>query len=323
MDYLSPVKDVVYYLRKYNMSIKADMNWLMGCLFDEVERDRITALQPFPAFGAAASQFGIENSGKGTRVELWKSVDKLNGSFNTRTQGDSDCVANGTATAIDNVKGVEIDIKEELEIWTGETCCEDIYAGSRNQVGQGRLRGQGGSYGHWAASYVTEYGTLVRGKYGNYDLTAYNVNTVRNWADKGVPAELLNISREHKIKTISRINNYSEAISSLSNGYSLTMCSNQGFTTYRNKKGVCSPKGVWPHCLAVLGFDDTEGESLLCICNSWGNYLTGPSRHGEPNCMFYIEAEVFDRICNSSGAEVWAFSDYNGFPPKTLPLRLF
>lgn len=303
--------------------IKADQSWLMGWIENPEERDRITELQPFPAFGAAASQFGISGSGRGKRVELWKSVVKLNGSFNTRTQGDSDCVANGTATAIDNTKAVEIDIKEELEEWTGETVSEDIYAGARNQVGGGRLRGKPGAYGGQAALYVKDYGTLVRGVYGKYDLSKYNVNTVRAWADRGVPAELLIVAREHKIKTISRISNYYEAVDSLANGYSLSVCSNQGFTTVRDKDGFCNPEGIWPHCLNACGYDDNEKRPGILICNSWGLYVQNKPRYQEPACMFYIDAEVFNKMCNQQGSECWSFSDYDGFPKKKLPLRLF
>lgn len=305
------------------MSIKADMNWLMGCLFDEKKRDYITGLQPRPAFGTAAAEFGIVGSGRGKTVHLWKCIEQLNGQYNTRRQEDSDCVSQGTATTVDIVKSVEIVVNDELEEWTGETCTEPIYGGSRVQVGKGQLGKGGGSYGGWAAQFCKQFGCFSRGIYGRYDLSKYDVNKVRLWATQGCPQELLNISKEHPIKAISRIHNYYEAIDSLANGYSLTICSNQGFTTVRDKDGFCNPDGIWPHCMACVGFDDNSKRPGIEISNSWGLYIGGKPKFDEPASIFFCDAEVFDKMCNQQGSECWSFSDYNGYPQKKLDLRIF
>lgn len=305
------------------MSIKADMNFLMGWISNPEETERILSLQQFPSFGAVSSQFGVKESGRGKRVELYKYVEQLTGSWNQRQQGDSDCTSQALATAIDGIKSVEILINGDLEEWVGETVTESIYGGSRVQIGGGRLRGQGGSYGSWVCEFAKQYGCVARQKYGNIDLSKYNVNTVRAWADSGVPKEILEQSKLHPIKSFSRINNYYEMIDSLANGYLGIICCNFGFTTVRDKDGFCNLEGVWPHAQCVCGFDDTGARKGILIANSWGPYVQGIPRYDEPRGMYYVDAEVFDKMCQQQGAECLVVSDYNGYPMKKLPLRLF
>lgn len=304
------------------MDINSNLSWLCSWIPNPKETERILSLQSFPSFGAVSSQFGIKESGRGKRVELWKYVKQLIGSWNQRQQEDSDCTSQALATAIDGIKAVEILIKGDLEEWIAETATEPIYAGSRVQIGNGYLRGTAGSYGSWVCEFVKQYGAIVRQKYGNFDLSRYTVKIVRDWADSGVPENILEQSKLHPIKSFSRINNYYEMIDSLANGYLGIICCNQGFTTTRDKDGFCLPQGVWPHAQCVGGFDDTTNRPGILIINSWGPYVRGAPRYDEPNGMYYVDADVFDKMCQQQGAECFVISDYNGYPQKTLNLRL-
>ena len=134
---------------------------------------------PFPVFSDIWTP--IKDSGKGKRVLLYDFIRKAsNGQYPKRKQTIGDCVAHGAAYAVDAVKSVDIILKNEFEEWVEETATEDIYAGSRVQIGGGRIRGDG-SIGAWAARYVNEYGALPRGKYGNVDLTTYSGSKARSW----------------------------------------------------------------------------------------------------------------------------------------------
>jgi hypothetical protein len=100
-------------------------------------------------------------------------VVKVAGSFPIRLQTIGDCVSQGCACAVDVVKCVEIDLLGENEAWVAETATEPIYAGSRVEIGGGKIRGDG-SVGAWAAKFVTVFGAIPRGVYGTIDLTTYS-----------------------------------------------------------------------------------------------------------------------------------------------------
>lgn len=285
-----------------------------------------------PAF-CGANQL-IKDSGVNKIVLLFPNVMRLlGGKFNNRFQGTGDCVAQGSATAVDMVKATEIVILKQFEEWLAETCVEDIYGGSARIIG--RMSPGEGSYGIYAGQWVQKYGTLARGVYGKYDLTKYDYNRSINWRNGvGVPQELLPYAAKHKIKTVSLIRTYEEARDALANGYAVTIASNQGFTSTRDKEGFSKPYGNWAHQMCLIGVDDRgEGCSrrrpgVLCQ-NSWAMtqsggfapFNSGPKRHGQPDSSFWIDADVLeDNILSEQDS--WAYSDYDGFVPKKINTRI-
>ena len=56
---------------------------------------------------------------------------------------------------------------------------------------------------------------------------------------------------------------------------------------------------------------------LFLIQNSWGEYLGGPKRHGQPEGSFWVREKDARTILNSNGSFV--FSDVDGFEAKQLP----
>lgn len=281
---------------------------------------------PHPLFGPVGSS--IKESGKDKVVLLYDCVIKILGKFNVRTQSGPDCVSFGAAAAVDNVKAVEIILKHQLEEWIAETSTEDIYGGSRINIGKGQLGNDGGSYGAWAAKYVQNYGTLVRIKYNNYDLTKYDYGKSSRWGSPGggVPEELLDIAKNHTIKTVSLISTYEEARDALANGYAVTIASNQGFSNVRDKEGFAAPAGNWAHQMVLIGVDDigqgcSKRRPGCLVQNSWGVWNSGPKRHNQPDGSFWVDADVLESNILSKG-DSWAFSDYEGFPPKKINTRI-
>lgn len=280
-----------------------------------------------PLFSPAAST--IEESGKGKIVLLYKFVEKLIGKYNVRKQDGPDCVAHGAACVIDAVKAAEIVSKKQAEEWTAETSTEDIYGGSRVNIGKGELGSSGGSFGAWAAKYVNEIGTLARIDYGKFNLSKYNYSIANKWGlpGNGVPDFLIKEANKHKIRTVSLIKTYTEARDALANGYAITIASNQGFATNRDREGFSYPQGTWAHQMSLIGLDDIGEDcskkrpGVLCQ-NSWGpDWIVGPKRHEQPDGSFWIDADVLESRILSNG-DSWAFSDYDGFLPKKLNLRI-
>ena len=282
---------------------------------------------PYPTFNMVHG--AIKGSGKGKTALLYKYVEKLiGGPLKPRTQEIGDCTSFGTATPVDCVKATEIVIHGDFEEWVAPTATEDIYGGSRVLIGRGQLGSGDGSIGAWVAQYVQKYGTLLKQKYGQYDLSVYSGNRASNWGYNGVPKELLEIAKLHPIKTISRIDTVEQARDALANGYAINVCSNWGFSSTRDRDGFAAPQGSWAHSMGIIAVDDASvgiygGRQRpgALIMNSWGLWNSGPKRLDQPDGSFWVDYEVLEQMLREGDS--WAFSDYVGFQPKELNLDLF
>mgnify|MGYP003640670417 CR=1 FL=1 len=230
---------------------------------DEVEK--VMNSLPHPVFEAIGAS--IKGSGKGKVTLLYDFIRQANGGrFPNRKQTVGDCVSQGAAYAVDAVKAVDIVVNGDFELWVAETATEDIYGGSRVQIGNGRIGRGDGSIGAWAARYVSEYGAVPRGKYGNVDLTTYSGQKAQRWGmpSVGVPATLIKKAKQHPIETVSQISTYAECRDLVANGYGVTIASNQGFSNRRDSEGFARPEGSWAHQMCatketvIKGFENKE-----------------------------------------------------------------
>jgi hypothetical protein len=270
-----------------------------------------------PVFGVAAAP--IRDSGKGKVVLLHKALIQVMGRFPVHEQTIGDCVSHGWGLGIDVLKAVQIAAGAREE-FTGETATEIVYAASRVEVGGGRLGNGDGSIGAWAAQAVSEtVGTLVRGKYGDLDLTEYSGATAKKLGRRGagVPDDLEPQAREHPVKTTSLVRTYEELRDAIANGYPVPPCSNRGFASRRDEKGFAKPSGSWAHCMLFLAVDDEDGRPGVLCQNSWGdNWISGPKRHDQPDGSFWVDADVAERMLAEQDS--FAMSGYVGFPAQEL-----
>jgi len=294
---------------------------LCGWVDDPRGVEETMKTMPFPVFGDVWAP--IKDSGKGKTVLLYEIIRKVTGGhFPNRRQTVGDCVSQGAAYAVDAIKCVDILINKDFERWVAETATEDIYAGSRVQIGGGRIRGDG-SLGSWAAKYVTEFGALARQKYGDFDLTKYSGSKARSWGKggSGVPRKLIPFCKEHPVEIASRVKNYEQVRDLVANGYGVTIASNQGFSSKRDKDGFARPQGSWAHQMAILGVDDDRQRPGVLVQNSWGAWNSGPKRLNQPTGSFWVDADEIERRVLSRG-DCWAFSGYKGFVPQKLNTRI-
>lgn len=299
-----------------------DYSDFFGWHDDQHAVENVMSQLEFPVFGDVWAP--IKDSGKGKVVLLYDIITKVAGAFPLRKQTIGDCVSMGAAYAVDAAKAVDIFINKDFEEWVAETCTEDIYGGSRVQIGKGRLGSGDGSVGAWAADYVNKFGALPRQNYDGVDLTKYDGNRARKWGmpNAGVPSNLLSISKEHPIETVSLVTTYEQCRDLVVNGYAVTVASNQGFSSTRDKDGFAAPQGNWAHQMCVLGVDDSFKRPGVLIQNSWGVWNTGPKRNDQPDGSFWVDADVFEKRM-LSGKDSWAYSGYKGFKPRKLNTRLF
>jgi len=299
----------------------SDLSHLGGWINDPKGVDLAMQGLPFPVF--SMQHQAIKDTGAGKKMLLYDIIRRVAGTFPVRTQKIGDCVAFGAAGAVDAIKCVDIYLKKEPELWVAETATEDIYWGSRNVIGKGRLGNDDGSLGVWAAKYINEYGSIPRGKYADIDLTTYSGSKAKTWGNAGykLSQAFVDIVKEHPVVTISQVNSYEEVRDLIVNGYSVTIASNQGFSSTRDSEGFARPSGRWAHQMWICAVDDEYKRPGVCVQNSWGKWNGGPKRHDQPDGSFWVDADEIERRVLKTG-DCWAFSGYTGFKPQKLNTRI-
>ncbi|MFH0982007.1 MAG: LAGLIDADG family homing endonuclease [Planctomycetota bacterium] len=220
--------------------------------------------------------------------------------------------------------------------WPGQLSVAVNYAGSRVEVGGGKLRGDG-SVGAWAAQWVSKYGVLPKKVIGgiNLDVSGQAEDELaRRWGrpGAGVPDALEPEAKLHPIETVSLADDIDTALGLLANGYAGAMCSNLAFQTVRNAEGVCefNPRDRWPHCMEVRGVCRLKsGEYVVAIQQSWGNNPTGPNKvtlySGRevtlPEGVFFIRLDPFAK--GIAAKDTFFGSGVKGFPRRPIDWMLF
>lgn len=286
-------------------------NGFSGCLWEQHVFDDLMETSKYAYFSDGASR--IKGSGKGKLSTPYKSVLKFDKKPYLERQSTGDCVSHGTRNAVDITRAVEIDIKGEAESWVAKGATEAIY-GARGHSGQGMSCSR-------AAQFVSKTGGVVLRK--NYpgvaDFSKYNGSMGAKWGGRGLPDKVIDIADDHQVKTVSLLKTIEEARDALANGYGICVCSGYGFSNRRDSKGIARKSGSWSHAMAWTACDDTGKEPLFLVQNSWGKWNDGghPDWGPIPDGSFLIRAEDAAGMLRQNGA--YAFSDFNGFPPQTLP----
>ena len=256
----------------------------------------------------------------------------LNRLLPTWRQLIGDCVSMGSAKVCQDQIVIEAVCSGGFEIFEAEVATEPIYAGSRVEIGGGRLGNSDGSLGVWAQDWVTKFGVLLRKKYGNIDLSTYSGDRAKEWGmrGRGCPDELEPEAKKHPISETSMVTSVDDAIPLLLNLNGITVASNQGFTQKRDREGFCHPSGSWAHQMCYRGACKTKsGKIGIPEQNSWGDYL---GREGEvittysgrevklpPGC-FLVEAEVANRGLRQQDS--FAHSGIRGWRKQTQAVNV-
>ena len=281
----------------------------MGSICDPEDVAVLLGELQHPLFGVSAHV--LYGSGEGKLSLPFKSLLKFDPGFGpSERQTTGDCVSHSTRNAIDITRAVEIDVKGEPEAFVVRSATEGIYQ-SRSHSGQGMTCSG-------AARYASQKGgILLRKDYGSVDLSKYNSSL---GAKKKIPNEIyITEANKHQVNTISMITTVEEARDALNNGYAISVCSNVGFSSKRDKYGIAKRGKGWNHAMAWIACDDTQEvykETLFLVQNSWGKWNSGPKRHGQPDGSFWIRETDARNMLSQRGS--WVFSDVDGFPPRKL-----
>jgi thiol-disulfide isomerase/thioredoxin len=236
------------------------------------------------------------------------------------------CVAFGHAAACDILAAIDY-IAGRTSKWLPASP-DAIYAGSRNEAYQRESRSYSqGSSGRGAVQWLNKYGgVLYKQPYPEFDidLSQYSIPRSRDWGaygnggrSDGINGKFDEEAAKHPIKKVALVRTLEELDVALKNGWPVTICSGQGFTSTRDSDGFCAPRGSWSHCMLICG-KRGEGRKGYLILNSWGNdWVSGPKYKDQPDGSFYAEPAVVLRILRAGDS--WALSDAEGFKPRILP----
>lgn len=287
-------------------------NGFSGCVYEPHVFDRYMENAKYAYFSDGATK--IKDSGKGKLSRPYLSYVKFDKGAFTERQTLGDCTSHSTRNACDISRAVEIDIGGEREAWIARGATEAIY-GQRGHAGDGSSCAR-------TVDFVTKVGgIIVRQNYpGIADFSKYNGSMGGNWGARGLPDKVLDLANDHQMRTASLIRSIEEARDALANGYGLTVCSNQGFSNIRDKKGFAKPQGQWAHAMSWACCDDTGPDLSFLVCNSWGkgwNSGGHPDWGILPDGSFLIHSDVAERMIKQNGA--FAVSNFDGFKPQKLP----
>jgi hypothetical protein len=262
-------------------------------------------------FGSVAPM--LAGTGKGKIVCLHNNYKKAGSGFYYVNQGNlGSCVSAACSIIVNTLMVTEI-ANGEREALKGWTAIEPLYYGARVVIGQNKIRGDGAIVAH-QITYINQYGTLLKQKYGQIDLTEYSVERCRKWGTgSGFPKTLEDISKEHTVSIFSRVKTYEEVRDSIANGYPVEVGSSYGFSSETDDEGFCRNNTTWQHALSIIAVDDSSNRKGCLISNSWPlSWLKIRKRKlDQPDGCFWVDAEVINKMV--SNGDAWSIGGFNGY----------
>lgn len=294
---------------------------------------RLTGWIDAPARHAVASEFGTfsdrapnlmrayDPSDK-SPILLYKAFDEVLGSGKWPSwvpQGIGDCTSFGSKHCVDCLECVDA-VLASAGATVGEfreVCSEFIYATGRAIAGMLRphLGGAGdGCYGSAVVKAMRETGLITYEMLGD----GYSAERAASWGWHGAPDEWLEKASNFTLGTSALVKTWDELVTALRNGYPVVICSNYGFRAVRDSQGFCKARGIWNHCMSILGARfDREG---ACIFNSWPEgWIEGPTALGQWWGSFWADRAAVEGILRQGDS--FAVGKAPIFVPRKLPSR--
>jgi hypothetical protein len=279
----------------------------------------------------------VEGTSEGKVHSLIPTFEKITGvKFVNESQGSV-----GTCGGVSGTTAVDLlcadGVARGRGDWRGKFSSEVTYAGSRVEVGKGWLDiaqypkrffhrrieefDHDGTFASWVMEWLMNWGVVLRGKYGEHDLTKYDGMLARNWGTigRGVPDELEPIAKKLPVKKAVYIKSFEEICDCIYNGRPVIAFSERGFQSKsdRDKYGFLDPVEEWAHVMVFSGFDRRRNKRPGCeVINPWGDWIHGPEHEiGSPQGTFWADKSAVDEMAKY---ECFAISDFEGFPRQKV-----
>jgi len=185
--------------------------------------------------------------------------------------------------------------------------------------------GDGWSCAAAAKVVLNDSGLWLRKQYAeiNVDFTAYSARNAGIYGGRRPPEAWRQIGKDNLVQTVTEVEGYEDLRDLLANGYCVSSCGSEGFSSVRDENGVSRRRGGWNHAVAYLGVDDREstkklyGQPLVLVQNSWGDWNDGPRRIRDTDIDIPI-GSFWALWSDISNRYMIAISGVNGWPPKKL-----
>lgn len=269
-----------------------------------------------PVFSVAGKP--IRGSGAGKTVLGYNVIANANGGqWVDFVQGIGDCVAFAEMVAKLLTLAGDILVRSENEQFKFPAT-EWSYGAARRLVGRGRLGNSDGCVGSWIVEASFQHGTLWREKYGEHDLSTYSGQRAKSWGYKSLPLELEQTADQWQLSERGiQAKSYEDVRDAVANLYGVFICSQVGFGDKRDSEGFLKPKGTWSHGMGVIASDDNSRRPGSCLYNQWPkSWVSGPTRLGQPQPSFWVDAEVIDRMCRAG--DTWIIPGINGIQKQPI-----
>lgn len=283
----------------------------------------------------AAYGAGWAGSHAGKLVAPWVHVEKAYpGCWPGPAQGRGDCVSHSGKNArllslvCEVVAGLPDEVSGKVESLPAVSP-EGIKNGVLSTESAYWYRGHGGDGWQCASDArvaMKQAGCVVRQNYSDIgvDLTRYSSSVAGKWGRSEPPDNVRDATDNNLIRTSTEAESFDEIRDLLGNGYGISSCGSEGFSSSRDDNGVSSRKGSWSHAMAYIGADDRPeihskyGEPLVLVLNSWGRWNSGP-RRVLGSSLDIPEGSFWARWSDLKRRSAYAFSSVNGWPGRSLP----
>lgn len=305
-----------------------------GALYDPEGKEKFHHDMQWSHGAEAASQFGIAESGAGQLVVPFIHVLKtFPGCWPGAAQERGDCVSHSNKNGVlvtfacDIVSGKPDEATGKVE-GAPDIPAKGIKEGVLSSEYHYWWRGYNGD--GWscstAANVAVKRGCMLRTAYPDLgiDLTEYSGRLAGTYGSRQPPENILAAGQQHLVRTSTELSSFEEIRDFAFNGYGISSCGSEGFSSTRDENGVSARRGSWAHAMAYIGADDREttkqkyGGPLVLVLNSWGIWNGGPRRIMGTD-IDIPEGSFWARWSDLKRRDCYAFSGFNGWPRKNLP----
>ena len=313
---------------------------LVGCESTPESRAEFAAWVQSQGFSPSGDEnvmtYGLYGSGAGKLTAHWAIVERLfPGCWPASRQTIGDCVSHSQRNACLYTIACEIAAGKPDEV-TG------LVEGKPEQPDDGVRDGVFATEGYYwfrrraardgwfceaaAKVAVEEAGAFPRKNYPELgvDLTKYSGATATRWGGTLPPENIRGQGKKNLFRTAAKCESFETVRDMLANGYGITSCGGEGFSSTRDGNGVSRRQGSWAHAMAYIGADDRPeihqkyGGPLVLVMNSWGKWNGGP-RRVLGTTLDIPEGSFWARWSDVQNRVAIAMSGFSGWPVQKLP----
>ncbi len=184
-----------------------------------------------------------------------------------------------------------------------------------------------GSVGIWQVQAIQKFGVVCLDDPG---VPPYSAQVAKQFgADAGnVLEKFEDVGKQHLLKSFAKVSTWEQLVQAITNGFPVTVASNQGFTMTARSDGFHAPSGHWGHQMCITFVDDDGGniEPHAGILNSWGDVHGQIIDFRDPSLKWAIgmlraRKSVIEHMLAADDS--YAYSSFNGFPAQILPESFF